>query len=581
MKKRLNINIIISFVSVLALMVFLGLKYDYYFDLNDDVLMKDILSGVYNGAPDAFNIQMLFPISLVISFLYRINTNLPWYGLVLIAFQYGSLFIIVERSLSLKMLRNKKIVVKILTALSEILLLGILMAEHLVNLQYTITVAMMASAAVALIASSDASRDPLHFLINNIPAIVIIFIAFLLRSEMMLLMLPFVCAIGVFKWSFENKILNRVNIAKYCSVFIVILGSLIVGLSLNKIAYSKAVWREFVDLFDARTELYDYQAPVPYEGNEEFYESISFNKDDAYLFKNYNYGLNASVDSKLMWQVASYAGGINKSSVSFGDKLKDKLKIYVYELTHGKNASGSDYPWNIVLIALYLMCLAILITGRDYLGIWRLVALFLGRSAIWLYILMGERSPDRITHSLYFIEIVVLLCLLNMLIERLNNESLVICIIPAIMFTILGVSIFADNIQYVKTNQNFRNDINKPYIELYEYMASNNTNFYFIDTYSSVSYSEKVFGSEAHISRLNSNTMGGWATFSPIESAKYRRMSITNMYDSLFNENVYFVNDKDRNIKWLNDYYLSDGYEIEIVPITTIADKFDIYKLTR
>ena len=40
-------NWIIALIPILALGIYAGLCFDYYYDLNDDVLMKDILAGVY------------------------------------------------------------------------------------------------------------------------------------------------------------------------------------------------------------------------------------------------------------------------------------------------------------------------------------------------------------------------------------------------------------------------------------------------------------------------------------------------------------------------------------------------------
>ena len=73
MKKTKNtydfiISLLLTFIAVL----FMGYIGDYFFDLNDDVLMKDMLSGAYTGAPEAHNIQMLYPISAFISMFYRV-----------------------------------------------------------------------------------------------------------------------------------------------------------------------------------------------------------------------------------------------------------------------------------------------------------------------------------------------------------------------------------------------------------------------------------------------------------------------------------------------------------------------------
>ncbi len=87
-KLRGNASLIIAFVAAIIAMIVACLSGDYFFDLNDDVLMKDILSGAYTGVPESHNIQMLYPISLFISVLYRIGVNIDWYGIFLCFCQY-------------------------------------------------------------------------------------------------------------------------------------------------------------------------------------------------------------------------------------------------------------------------------------------------------------------------------------------------------------------------------------------------------------------------------------------------------------------------------------------------------------
>ena len=210
-------NIIIAAVAVILLMFFVGISFDYYYDLNDDVLMKDILSGAYTGTPECHNIQMLYLISAFTSLFYRIARNIPWYGILLCAFQYGSVLIIVQRTVSL--LKNR--LLKVTLAIAEVSAMGSLMLMHLVNTQYTITVAMMASAALTYFVTTNNEKtcSAGEFIKRNIPAILIVGAAFLLRSEMLLLMLPFICVAGVLKWSFEDKIFEKKNVIGYLGVF--------------------------------------------------------------------------------------------------------------------------------------------------------------------------------------------------------------------------------------------------------------------------------------------------------------------------------------------------------------------------
>ena len=70
LKKRLQLNNVLAFFMIIFLFGLSAVFFDFYYDLNDDVLIKDIVSGAYTGTPDAHSIQMLYPISRVICFAY-------------------------------------------------------------------------------------------------------------------------------------------------------------------------------------------------------------------------------------------------------------------------------------------------------------------------------------------------------------------------------------------------------------------------------------------------------------------------------------------------------------------------------
>jgi len=146
-----NENLIGTGICLIVIMIFTAVRYDYYFDLNDDVLMKDILAGVYTGVPEGHNIQMLWLVSAFISVFYKIVRGLPWYGLFLCLCHYGSLGLIFHRSLSF----CKKLSGKILLLLAEGFLTVSLFLDHLVSAQYTVTCTLLAGAAAFLFFTTD------------------------------------------------------------------------------------------------------------------------------------------------------------------------------------------------------------------------------------------------------------------------------------------------------------------------------------------------------------------------------------------------------------------------------------------
>jgi hypothetical protein len=110
-KKRTLLNICIAAGITAVIMLQIAALFDYYFDLNDDVLMKDLLSGSYTGTPEAHNIQMLYPISAMISLLYRLFRHADVYGIFLCLCQYGSMFLLFRRTLDV--IDNKMCIVSL------------------------------------------------------------------------------------------------------------------------------------------------------------------------------------------------------------------------------------------------------------------------------------------------------------------------------------------------------------------------------------------------------------------------------------------------------------------------------------
>ena len=95
--KNIYADIVIAVIVTLLLVLIAAVAYDHYYEFNDDVLMKDILSGTYTGTPSALNVQMLSPIGFFISFLYRLAPGIPWYALFLCGCQYLCILIITYR----------------------------------------------------------------------------------------------------------------------------------------------------------------------------------------------------------------------------------------------------------------------------------------------------------------------------------------------------------------------------------------------------------------------------------------------------------------------------------------------------
>lgn len=579
-------NLILTTTYLLTLILFVSFRYDFYFALNDDVLMKDLLAGFYTGTPESRNIQMLYPLSLIISLLYRLIPIVPWYGFFLCICQFGSIFIIAL--CSLKYCRN--ILKKSLLLLCQFCLIIATMLEHLIFVQYTITSAMLTAAAVFYFITSGHKETIVAFIKVNLPAIILIFIAFLLRPWMLLLLFPLVCVAGVFKWSQENPIFTKPNFKKYFALFGLLVLVLLVGQLVDMLAHSSAEWRKFNRFFANRTELYDFQKIPPYDENVIFYEDIGLSYSEVNLLLNYNFGLSEKIDEDVIGEIAAYAGQIRGENLSFRERFDENLRTYYFYMTNG--GEHGHYPYNSLILLGYAALLGL---GNFYNRLGRIASMFLllggVRSGLWLFILMGDRYPPRISHSLYFVEMGILLAMfLTEVVKKVDtinrkkplSDSIYKSFPPIIAAVAVVIALGNIPLMLDTTDKEFssRETVNQTWLAMQEYSRAHPDNFYFIDVYSSVPYSEKLFG-KPHPRPANYDIMGGWAVKSPLHRKKMDNLIRPgiSMFAALLEDNVYFINDLRFDPAWLPAYYAEQGQAVNLERVDLIADNLNIYKL--
>ena len=582
-------NCILAIVAVLCMMLFVGLKFDYYYQANDDIYIKNILSGAYTGTPESNNIQMHYVISLLISLLYRIAGNLPVYGLFLCACHYGAGFLIFERSASLRTTTWSKALVVVL---ETVVFTGLLLSE-LVFMQYTVTCTLLAASATFRFYTTDKELPVKEFIKANISNVLLVTLAFLVRSEMLLLLLPLICTAGLFKWFTEKPVFTKENAVKYLSVIGLILAGIGLGQVTQMLAYSSEEWTVFTEFFNERTELYDYQFVPEYTGNEEFYDQIGLLKSEHELLVNYNFGLDEDITADTLRETAAYAASLKGEGLPFIEKIKNAFADYKYKLTH-----EVDYPWNVMVIAGYALLILLAWKNKTYGHIWKLPFLFSVRTGLWMYIILGNRYPARITHSLYFMEFIILAVLLfeeckkeyvegrikyaaaPELIKVWQRCSFTILVIA--IYGIMGILSMSYHLEMVTLEKMQRDYANREMDALENYCKEHYDNFYYVDVYSAVScsdfvmsdlaieYSEKAFENVDN-SLDNYDLMGGWVVKSPLTAKKLKNYGMESAdgisamgRGILDTDGVYVIIKSEKNMDWLVAYY-SEKAAIDVV----------------
>ncbi|MFQ8702898.1 MAG: hypothetical protein ACLR9I_03700 [Eisenbergiella sp.] len=171
-------NLAASLLMTVAVFAVFSIGWDFYYDLNDDVLIKDVLSGVYSGSPSGYTMQLLYPLGFVLSVLYR-ALSLPVFGIFLVLCQFGAVWAVGYQSAECCRTRKGKAAALISEAILWISVFGM----HLVYIQSTVTAGMLAAAALFWILTAKRRR---WF------ALVLYWLAFCLRTEW-----PFIAAAGM------------------------------------------------------------------------------------------------------------------------------------------------------------------------------------------------------------------------------------------------------------------------------------------------------------------------------------------------------------------------------------------------
>ena len=635
---------------VIATIFLMGICFDFYYDLNDDTMMLDIMSGVYSGTPDGHNMQTLYPLGAVVALCYRLCRTIPWYGLFLLLCQFGCLYLVSVRLCVLaggagkpgtdeKSRRFHAAKRLFLLLIFSLVVWGVCL-EHFVNIQYTVTAAILSATAIFLFLTVPDTDNGREFVLRNIPSMALVVLAYQLRSEMLLLTLPYIGLAGLYRLTGEKKIFVKNNLVKYGTVLGIMLAGMLVSRGIDYAAYGSEEWKDFLRFFEARTTVYDfYPELITGEEYEQELTRLGVAEHQQMLLRNYNYGWDDTINTELLTKMAEYAGSTLRAGRDWSAIAREQIYRYFH-----RTFRGGDGPYSILLLGMYV---AVLIAGlygggasgerkeniekniedseknqgkekktrrstgrllRKYAVIWQIILLAAMRSAIWMFILLRGRDPERITHSLYLVEYALLGGVLQQelsvlwggglrqkvsgLPERGFKHGGLMCFKRGavcgmvVIFVILAGGWMMDSISFLLKDQTRRESVNENGYAIDKYCREHRENFYFEDVYSTVSFSRKIFENSMGNDYANYDIMGGWMCGSPLYYEKMGQYGIESAQEALLEQdNVYLIisdsEAEEQGFEWLEKCYDAGGVSAAVRKTDTIEDGYAVYQVLR
>lgn len=480
----------------------------------------------------------------------------------------------------------------------SIFIWGILLIR-MVALHYTFVCAVLAATAVFLFMTTPEGMTPEQFIVWNIPSGLLVILAYQLRTEMLLLVFPFICLAGLFRWSREEVFFEKKHFFAYGVVFALIVAGMLLSRFIDFAAYADDEWKEFLDFFNARTEVYDFHVDVlKNEEHKQFLESVGLNDAQRQLLDNYNFGMDERINAELMEKIAEYA--LDKTD--YFASIRQKTVDYIDRTLHTEDA-----PYNWIVIFLYL-CIALQGVAhaisvqkkadgaekrktdvKKWAFLWKLILLGTVRSALWMFILVRGRAPGRITDSLYLVETMLLT---GMLWEenqkgRLNGKAekgdskwektgLVM-----VLFGMLCLYYMPQTVKETTERETSREESHQACAAIDRYCREHPENFYFKDVYATVGSSQKIF-QDVDNTLANHDIMGGWLCKSPLYYKKLDAFGIQTMEEGLlYMDSVYFITGQDDGTSWLSAYYAGNGTMVDVEQIDSVDGNFAVYSIKK
>lgn len=589
-----------AFVFTFLLVLLLTVQFDFYYDLNDDTMIKDIVSGAYTGQPSGYCIQMLYPLAWCLALFYRAIPSIPWYGLFLCMCQFGVVFLIAARLLFI--VRSAKMGAVALAA-EATLVYGLFLRQFVV-IQYSVTSGICMAGAVFLFLTAPKTDKPSIFFRRSLLPLFLVVVSFLIRTEVCIMLLPFLLLAGLVKWCSEDRFFTAVNFRKYVMLIVTALLCMAAVYSLDMVAYRGSEWASFRHFFDARTKLYDFYGLPDYEDNRDFYASIGLSRESYTLLENYNFALDESIDTWRLEAIVAYQEQLAKEGKGLHDtfgfvsrnSIREALWKYRGQIQNNMSLASAAV---IVLYLLYVILCVAPAKGRQRAGaVLKLLGILAVRSVLWLYLCMVDRVLDRVTMPLLMMEFVMLVgFLLCDYSEDCSGRTFQVARFASYLLCIVGaIAALAVNQQNVQAEYDMRAVSDERWNAMMDYCRKNGNNYYIIDVYSSTSYqgapyAEKMF-TDVDDSYKNFDICGGWAAKSPLARQKLERYHFKDIQSALCGSRTgsqpraYFIANVDKNLDWLTQYYAKRGIAVELRRIDQIRTgaaevAFDVYELAR
>ena len=372
---------LLAALAAAVCMLLTHLLYNVTFLNNDDTNIMYALAGYRSGTPYPAHRFVNVLLGLCISFLYRVLPAAPWWAIYQLAMLLLSLVII--NACLLKLCERNGVPCLPAFLLLAVLYMGVFVYS-VVWMTFTLTAAMLGTAATALLLSVDEPGDARGAQIASAAgAVLLLLLCFFTRNSSGYCMLCFVGAAVLYRWLCARGRMRRTVVAA-ASVGAVLVAVVVAVNSLGIAYYNPAGFRAFET---ARGHFIDYPHAT-YEDDPAFFNELGWDASIYALADNLCF-VDDAVNAETMEAAAAHRIGTEETLLR---RIRNTLNAGILFF---RGSGASEYM--LVIVALLwvfmLLCFGRGGGGRVELLMGCLVAA--GAFLLCFYLCYAGRFPVR------------------------------------------------------------------------------------------------------------------------------------------------------------------------------------------
>jgi hypothetical protein len=542
---------------------------DVKYEVSDDFIMENIVSGSYTGIPNPHMMFVNIVLGRILALLYGLNSQISWFFILHYFVNFLS-FTIVTYILEKKLNRFLGVII-------SIIFISIYSNDVYLLMQFTKTATLAIMTGIVLCFHClFSSEEKIRYIFLGL---IMVILGTLIRFSCIFLVAPFLFFIFIKEFMFEKH-----QFKKKITMVYLLISILLVSLLLNsydKYEYNKKedylYYREYSAV---RSQIVDYTT-YPYEEIKSQLNDLEFSENDYDMILQWNFVDDNYFTLTKLQQISQVLNQKRKADSLTFHQIMNIIKLRKLE----------TYPivWGYLLISTYML----LKNKRQkylILGVSLIIM-----ALIYSFAYMG-RILYRIEYSIFVCGAITLLYIADLNLRKKKNlilGAILILFLKAYLYMPSQDYKFQSNEDYRKIvtdvlhyswdysqnkfKSNFRNRI--PFPNLKYEMENSGNNFYFMDfstTIQSVYYNYAPFKSLPRSYYSNKLYFSGITVNFPDVNAVLRENQFTTPIEALCKDNVYLIEVGVPNVKlkYLREHYYSNAR----VELYKEVDGFGIWK---